>query len=72
MSPAETVPCECTEPSHGARPCVPVPAQHVRYQVRVGPENQGVVRLCAHCYVNGHLARNEYRWRGQQKAGQTT
>lgn len=65
---AEIIVCECTDPSHGARPCVPIPAQHVRYDVRVGPDTQGLVKLCAHCFVNAHMGRAEYRWRGQQKA----
>lgn len=60
----ETVPCECTD--HGQ--CVPVPKQHVRYQIRIGPEEQGVVALCAHCYVNGHMARTEYAWRAKTTA----
>lgn len=61
---AETIPCECSEHA-----CVPIPKQHVRYQIQTGPGEQGVVRLCAFCYCNAHMTRPEYRWRGQQKAG---
>ena len=62
----EPIRCECTE--HGGRPCVPIPAQHVRYQIRVGPEEQGLIKLCAFCFINGHHGMKEYRWRGQQEA----
>lgn len=62
----ETVPCECVDASH-ARPCVPIPKQHARYQIRVGPAEQGVVRLCASCFVNGHMGMTEYRWRARQQ-----
>lgn len=60
-APIEAVPCECEEHA-----CVPVPKQHVRYDIRVGPDLQGVIRLCAHCFINGHMGIKEYRWRGQR------
>lgn len=63
MSPVETTTCECRE--HGARGCVTIPIQHVRYDIRVGPEEQGIVRLCASCFCDGHMVRDEHRWRGQ-------
>ena len=52
-----TVPCECTE-----HRCQPVPGQTERYRVNTGPFNQGVVKLCPFCFVNGH------EWMKEQRA----
>ena len=50
--------CECEE-----HPCRPVPGQTARFRVGVGPLDQGVVELCAWCYVNGCMWRREQRWK---------
>ena len=60
---SETAPCECSE-----HKCIPVPKQTMRYRVRVGPGAEGLVALCAHCYVNGHLAGYEFRFQAHNRA----
>lgn len=63
----ETVLCECLDPAHHGRPCVPIPVQHVRYLVRIGSAEEGLIKLCAHCFTNAHHAVDEYRWNAKKR-----
>lgn len=63
MTDAALAPCECTE-----HRCIPVPKQNMRYRIRTGPGAEGLVALCAHCYVNAHMAGYEFRYQATNKA----
>lgn len=56
---ADALACECEE--HPT--CKPVPGQTERYRVNIGPFDQGVVKLCPWCFVNGCMWMKEMRWR---------
>lgn len=60
--------CECRE--RDCQPCRPVPQQTARWRVRVGTGEAGLLDLCAHCYINGHmwLAGFQYRESGHTNA----
>lgn len=44
-------PCECRE-----HRCTPPPVQAARYMTVVSDPDRRLIALCAHCYVNGHMA----------------
>jgi hypothetical protein len=62
MTAERSIPCECTEHA-----CVPVPVQHVRYRIRRGPGAEGIVMLCAHCFINAHMASFEFTWQAHNR-----